>query len=227
MANLSRESENLDCFLNQVHLDILETCSRFSNQALEPMVQRCFAVRGKLTRPKAIYSLAEVLGVEPDAVLPWATSCELLHGASLVHDDLQDGDLVRRGQPTMWKVFGSNMAINLGDFLLLIAANPILNSKLAPEMKVELQQDLISMATKMIGGQCEEFQLNQVLGVEALQNAIFQALKERQPVFLEPWREESLGSLRSLYNFARIWNSFPRDRAYLSNSRRYSRSLWQ
>ena len=50
-----------------------------------------------------------------------SAACELLHNASLVHDDLQDGDTVRRGKTAVWKKFGSNTAICLGDLMVSAA----------------------------------------------------------------------------------------------------------
>ena len=50
-------------------------------------------------------------------VLPMAIGVELLHNATLVHDDLQDGDTHRRGEPTTWMHYGEAQAINAGDAL--------------------------------------------------------------------------------------------------------------
>ncbi len=50
-----------------------------------------------------------------------AAACELLHEASLVHDDLQDLDTERRGRPPVWKVFGEDAALLLGDHLMASA----------------------------------------------------------------------------------------------------------
>jgi geranylgeranyl pyrophosphate synthase len=47
-----------------------------------------------------------------------ATCCELLHNASLIHDDLQDRDQLRRGTPAVWSMFGDDVALCAGDLLL-------------------------------------------------------------------------------------------------------------
>ena len=39
---------------------------------------------------------------------------EVMHNATLVHDDIQDGDEYRRGRPTTWKRYGVAQAINIG-----------------------------------------------------------------------------------------------------------------
>lgn len=50
-----------------------------------------------------------------------ALATELVHNASLIHDDLQDQDPVRRGHPAVWHAYGSDVAILAGDYLLASA----------------------------------------------------------------------------------------------------------
>ena len=54
----------------------------------------------------------------PNAVRRAALSIETFHKASLVHDDIEDDDAYRYGQPSLHKVFGVPTAINVGDFLV-------------------------------------------------------------------------------------------------------------
>src|SRR5438270_6085718 len=66
---------------------------------------------GKRLRAILPLLIAEALGVAPERLVPFGAACEMLHNASLVHDDLQDGDSTRRGQPAVWKKFGMPQAI--------------------------------------------------------------------------------------------------------------------
>ena len=50
-----------------------------------------------------------------------AAAVEIVHNFSLVHDDVQDGDVERRGRPTVWKVWGVAQAINTGDLMRELA----------------------------------------------------------------------------------------------------------
>jgi geranylgeranyl diphosphate synthase type I len=75
---------------------------------------------GKRVRARLALAAASAFGVPRDVVAPWAAAVELLHNATLVHDDLQDGDRVRRGRPTTWAVHGAAQAINCGDLLLML-----------------------------------------------------------------------------------------------------------
>lgn len=54
----------------------------------------------------------------PDAVKRIALAMEVFHKASLVHDDIEDDDTLRYGQPTLHRQYGTAMAINVGDYLI-------------------------------------------------------------------------------------------------------------
>ena len=76
---------------------------------------------GKLIRPSVTLLIAELLGGDSRAAFPAAVSLELVHEFSLIHDDLQDGDEMRRGRPTVWRRWGESQAINAGDLMLALA----------------------------------------------------------------------------------------------------------
>ncbi len=64
-------------------------------------------------------------GIHPpyalEQILPAAAAIELVHNFSLIHDDIEDGDPLRRHRPTLWKLWGQSQAINTGDGLFCIA----------------------------------------------------------------------------------------------------------
>jgi geranylgeranyl diphosphate synthase type I len=76
---------------------------------------------GKLLRPTLALLSARAVGAAADAALPAAVAIELVHDFSLLHDDVMDGDTVRRHRPTAWHVFGVGAAILVGDALLTLA----------------------------------------------------------------------------------------------------------
>lgn len=73
--------------------------------------------RGKRLRPALAVLSCEALGGSRDQVLPFAAAVELMHNGFLVHDDIEDGDEMRHGRPTVWRRFGVAHAINIGDYL--------------------------------------------------------------------------------------------------------------
>jgi geranylgeranyl diphosphate synthase, type I len=73
---------------------------------------------GKRVRARLALDLAESLQLPPEHGITLASAVELLHNASLVLDDVQDRDEMRRGQASAWRAFGRSQAINLGTFLI-------------------------------------------------------------------------------------------------------------
>ena len=73
---------------------------------------------GKRVRARLALDLAASLQIPPEHGITLAAAVELLHNASLVLDDVQDRDEMRRGQASAWRAFGRSQAINLGTFLI-------------------------------------------------------------------------------------------------------------
>lgn len=70
---------------------------------------------GKRIRPVLCLLACEAAGGDYSRALPIATSIELLHNFTLIHDDIQDRSGERRHRPTVWKIWGEAQAINSGD----------------------------------------------------------------------------------------------------------------
>jgi geranylgeranyl diphosphate synthase type I len=155
-----------DEFLDEVKRGIEASIFQNSEGKLRLMALRHFETDGKMLRSFFIRDLALSLNLDLSLVIPWAVTCELLHNASLIHDDLQDGDEVRRGMPTIWKEFGPEQAINVGDFLLIISSQPLIRSSLI--CKVELLNLFTVMTSRIVSGQVDEFELNKLKSEENL-----------------------------------------------------------
>lgn len=76
-----------------------------------------FNTGGKRLRPVLAIMSCESLDGDVDKVLPFAAACELLHNWLLVHDDIEDGDTIRRNMESVWKKYGLAHGINIGDFM--------------------------------------------------------------------------------------------------------------
>lgn len=76
---------------------------------------------GKRMRPMLIMLMAKNYGVISDATLYAAVGLELLHTASLVHDDVVDESRERRGQASVNAVYGNKVAVLVGDYILSTA----------------------------------------------------------------------------------------------------------
>ncbi len=72
---------------------------------------------GKRIRPVLTLLSGKFYDYNLDYLLPMATAVEVMHTATLVHDDAIDNSLVRRGRPTVYKLWGAEEAVLLGDYL--------------------------------------------------------------------------------------------------------------
>lgn len=105
-------------------------------QDFKPVLSYIFQQPGKLLRPRLILCLANLLQTEEqlnnkelqDNILSLAILTELMHTASLLHDDVIDNADTRRGQPTVSKQFSDKLAIITGDYLF--AQSSLLLSKI-------------------------------------------------------------------------------------------------
>ncbi|MEM7819706.1 MAG: polyprenyl synthetase family protein [Candidatus Aenigmatarchaeota archaeon] len=84
---------------------------------------------GKRLRPILAIVTCEALGGDVKKILPFAAACEILHSWILIHDDIEDGDKIRRNKPAVWTKYGLAHGINVGDYMAQKVYELILNSK--------------------------------------------------------------------------------------------------
>jgi geranylgeranyl pyrophosphate synthase len=97
----------------------------------------------------------------PPAVRRAAISIETFHKASLVHDDIQDDDAFRYGQPAVHKRFGNATAINIGDYLIglgyrLLSGLIDDDRRFDPQMRVDVLDCLANAHVRLTEGQGAE-----------------------------------------------------------------------
>ncbi len=80
---------------------------------------------GKLIRPRLVLLACRALGGTDTHALPLAAGIQLLHDFSLIHDDIEDHSDQRRGRPTVWKLWGLEIGINVGDGMFAVAHRAI------------------------------------------------------------------------------------------------------
>ncbi len=126
-----------------------------SSAALDEAVRHHLSSRGKLLRGSIVLDVAARLGVCRATALKLAACVELLHNASLIHDDVQDRDAIRRGRPSLWAVFDVDTAICTGDHLIAAAYATL--AGIAPAAQVGPLVALVSDAIRLAAaGQCAE-----------------------------------------------------------------------
>ncbi len=110
---------------------------------------------GSLIRGRLALHASISIGLSNSDALCLAALVELLHNASLIQDDLQDGDKLRRGSPAVWVKFGSGVAVCTGD-LMLSAAYAALGGINRSQAVVELLPIVHDRIGSIIRGQCAD-----------------------------------------------------------------------
>jgi geranylgeranyl pyrophosphate synthase len=101
--------------------DWLKSVARVSYLPQAKMLETSLRESGKRIRPALVLLSGKFYHYNLDTLLPMATAVELLHTATLVHDDAVDNSAVRRGQPTINATWNDDKAILLGDYLFAAA----------------------------------------------------------------------------------------------------------
>jgi geranylgeranyl pyrophosphate synthase len=102
----------LDVYLDEVEARLERTVGRYLGLAAEAGAEALAG--GKRLRPLLVYLAAPVGQTPPVAA---GAAVELVHMATLVHDDLIDSARLRHGRPTVWSVHGETAAVTTGDYL--------------------------------------------------------------------------------------------------------------
>ena len=109
---------------------------------LQAMLRDQMASGGKRLRALLTPAMVAAEGGPVAAAQVYGAAAELLHNGTLVHDDIQDGDTLRRGRPTLWTQFGVAQGINAGDGFLVGAVAAVLR---APEIADDLRAPLAGL----------------------------------------------------------------------------------
>ena len=123
------------------------------------------ASQGKALRPTLCLFACDALANDFSRALPAAAALELIHNFSLIHDDIQDGDVERRHQPTAWNVWGTPKALTAGNAMQCTGDLSMLNVGLnvgqnaggegiSPQTVLRVSEILTSSYLEMIQGQC-------------------------------------------------------------------------
>jgi geranylgeranyl pyrophosphate synthase len=103
-----------------------------SRSPLEAALARLIAAGGKRIRPRLALLTGSLLGANPGPLLHLAAAVEMLHTASLVHDDLIDGADLRRGVETLNARWSAAASVLVGDFAFTHAAQLALATRCLP-----------------------------------------------------------------------------------------------
>lgn len=107
-SHVLNRSKNLDLRVRSVN----------AHSAIDEVLSRTVLRGGKRLRPLLTYLVANLLKIDLDAITPFARASELVHAASLSHDDVIDNATLRRGAPSINILSTNKKAVLAGDYLL-------------------------------------------------------------------------------------------------------------
>lgn len=141
----------MDIIFEEIKKTITEELKQFKQfykeefVSIEPLLgditQYMLGDEGKLLRPIIIFLSAKMNGAVSEKTYIMAKSVEILHTATLIHDDIVDGAEIRRGIPTIQSQWTPQIAVLVGDYFLAKALDIITKNKI---------YDVISTATEVV-----------------------------------------------------------------------------
>lgn len=113
---------------------------------------------GKGLRPALCIATCRAFGGSASSVLMSAVAIELFHNAFLVHDDVEDGSLNRRGRSTLVSEFGLPVAVNVGDAMNVLSIRPLMDNlnRLGPTLTWRVFAEIEHMVCESVEGQALE-----------------------------------------------------------------------
>ncbi|MBQ9337274.1 MAG: polyprenyl synthetase family protein [Lentisphaeria bacterium] len=122
---------------------------------------RALTAHGKHYRPKitaGCYAALNPCRADlPEYLKPVALAVECFHKASLIHDDIEDGDAERYGEPACHVRLGLASALNLGDYLIGAGYKLFCHESVPPEMRAALASEAALAHCELALGQAKEF----------------------------------------------------------------------
>ncbi len=124
----------------QTELAEVDQLMRSQAQDYHPDLQKALDIiltsGGKRIRAAITLLVSKMLGADPNASILLAGAIEMLHTATLVHDDLIDGALLRRGTPTLNSQWSPGATVLTGDFLFARAAKLAADTQSVQVMRI-------------------------------------------------------------------------------------------
>jgi geranylgeranyl diphosphate synthase type I len=145
------------------------------------------AASGKRFRPSLCLLTCQAAGGDWRKALPVAAGIELLHNFSLIHDDIEDHDPLRRHRPTVWRVWGEPQAINAGDAMFALAGRAVLEGGLAGTSQLILAKRFQETALALTRGQYLDMCFEQRATVSASEYIEMITLKSAELIAFSLW----------------------------------------
>ncbi|MEW6080595.1 MAG: polyprenyl synthetase family protein [Bacillota bacterium] len=133
---------------------------------------------GKRLRPLLVWNSGSMYGSQPHRTAVAAAAAELVHTASLIHDDILDGAKDRRGQPSLHSVFGSRLSVLTGDFLFAKSFSLLVREGLF---------DVLAVMSSAVAAMCEAemSQMGQRFGLDITEEQCIEHCRKKTASLME------------------------------------------
>lgn len=119
MKNLMQQ-QKIKSILKEVEAEIEELVA-FDDPFIGECAMETIRAGGKRLRPIFVILSAQYFGIKNTEIVKFASIMELVHTASLIHDDVNDNSNLRRGKPTINASYDNNVAVHIGVYILIEA----------------------------------------------------------------------------------------------------------
>lgn len=186
--------------LSQFNICLREAL-KSDNNRINEIVNHAFKVEGKRIRPMLVFLVAKSCGKINQATYHGAATVELLHTATLMHDDVVDESAMRRGQPSANMVFDNKRSILTGDY--------VLSSALLESVKtenIEIVEIIAGLGKNLSEGELNQYSLVNELVVD--EEEYFRVIELKTASLLEACAK--IGAItagadkNTVYEFGRI-----------------------
>jgi geranylgeranyl pyrophosphate synthase len=195
MTNLFSPEESL---MQSVEARMLEQANGH-HPDLQAALKQLVSSGGKRMRPIVVLLSGGMFGVTKDTLITLAAAAELLHTATLVHDDVIDGALLRRGNPTLNAKWSHSATILTGDFLFSSAAELAADTK-----SIELMRSFARTLTIIVSGEITQIFTSRGLVSRAdyferiyAKTASLFELAASAPVYLTHYGEKEMNAMQN------------------------------
>ncbi|MEM4648649.1 MAG: polyprenyl synthetase family protein [Nitrososphaerota archaeon] len=108
---------------------------------------------GKRWRPALMLMIYEALGRDPREIAPLAVIPEAIHNGTLAVDDVEDGSEFRRGKPCIHKIYGEDIAINMGNTMYYLPLVALSEAEIPAEKKLMILEEYVKTMIRLSFGQ--------------------------------------------------------------------------
>jgi geranylgeranyl diphosphate synthase type I len=157
---------------------------------------------GKRWRPALMLMIYEALGGDPREIAPLAVIPEAIHNGTLAVDDVEDGSEFRRGRPCIHRIYGEDIAINMGNTMYYLPLLVLSEVAIPDEKKLKILEEYVRMMIRLSLGQAMDI---------AWHRGIVKEVNESQYLQMTLFKTGALAGFAA--NMAAIMADAPEERA--------------